>query len=79
KIIAFRESVGFDWSLSYRDAVVTEVSFNWRIMGDPTNVIGIEPVATGQHNIPVGRETRQYDLTIKARKWYPFTVTAIEW
>ena len=79
KIIAFRESVGFDWSLSYRDAVVTEVSFNGRIMGDPTNVIGIEPVATGQHNIPVGRETRQYDLTIKARKWYPFTVTAIEW
>ena len=79
KIVAFKNSIGFGWDLSYRDQVNTTVTFNGRIMGDPTNVIGVEPISTGQHNIPIGRETRQYELTIKARRWYPFTVTAIEW
>jgi hypothetical protein len=78
-VMAFKNSTGFAWSLTYRDEVVTDVTFNGRILGDPTNVIGIEPIATGQHNIPVGRETRQYDLTISARRWYPLTVTALEW
>lgn len=77
--VAFKESTGFDWSLNYRDSLITSVTFNGRIMGDPTNVVGIEPISTGQHNIPVGRETRQFQLTIKARRWYPFTVTALEW
>ena len=78
-VMAFKNSTGFTWSLTYRDAVVTDVTFNGRILGDPSNVVGIEPIADGQHNIPIGRETRQYDLTISARRWYPLTVTALEW
>ena len=77
--LAFKQSTGFDWVLNYRDAVETEVTFNGRILGDPENVIGIEPVSTGQHTVPVGREARQFELTVKARKWYPLTVTALEW
>lgn len=79
KILAFKDSIGFVSKLVYRDQVTTEVEFNGRILGDPNNVIGIEPISTGQYNIPIGRETRQYDLTISARRWYPLTVTAIEW
>ena len=78
-VMAFKDSTGFSWQLTYRDEVATSVTFNGRILGAPDNIVGIEPIATGQHNIPVGRETRQYDLTISARRWYPLTVTALEW
>lgn len=79
KIVAFKDSIGFVSNLNYRNQVVSEVEFNGRILGDPNNVIGIEPISTGQYTIPVGRETRQYELTISARRWYPLTITAIEW
>lgn len=78
-ITAFKEATGFRWGISYRDAVTTAGEFNGRTLGAPNNNIGIEPISTGQYNIPIGRETRQYTLTIFARKWYPLTVTALEW
>ena len=79
KIVAFRQTIGMVWTLTYRDQVVSEVEFNGRILGAPNNLIGIEPISDGQVNIPIGRETRQYKLRIAARRWYPFTLTAIEW
>lgn len=78
-VAAFRNTTGFDWVLNYREQVETSQTFNGRVLGDPTNLIGIEPVTTGQSSIPIGREARQYRLIIKARKWYPFNLTAIEW
>ena len=77
--IAFRNSVGFDWDLLYRDQLVSSVTFNGRILGAPENVVGVEPLASGQYVVPVGRETRQFRIVLKARRWYPFTLTAIEW
>lgn len=78
-LVAFKDSIGFKWALSYRNLPATEVEFNGRVLGDPENLVGIEPISTGQKSIPVGIETRKYELTISARRWYPFTVTAIEW
>ena len=78
-LLGFKDSTGFKWTLTYRDQVVTTVEFNGRILGDPSNLIGIEPVTTGQHPLPVGRETRQFELKVEARRWYPFTLTALEW
>jgi hypothetical protein len=78
-LVAYKESTGFDWSINYRDQVDSIGSFNGRVLGDPVNLIGREPVTTGQKSIPIGRETRQYTLQIKARRWYPFNMTALEW
>lgn len=78
-VVAFKNTTGYRWLLSYRGTPVSDVTFNGRILGDPANVVGIEPVSTGQSTIPVGRETRQYTLRIQGRRWYPFTITAIEW
>jgi hypothetical protein len=78
-LVAFKESIGFKWLLSYRNTAPIEVTFNGRILGSPNNLIGIEPITTGKHSVPIGIETREYTLTISARKWYPFTLTAIEW
>jgi hypothetical protein len=78
-VIGFKDSIGFKWQITYRNTVVTSIEFNGRIMGTPENIIGVEPITTGQYNLPIGRETRSYTLRISARKWYPFTAAAIEW
>ncbi len=78
-IMSFKKSTGFKWLITYRGTVESEREFNGRILGDPENLIGVEPISTGQHNVPVGRETRQYEIKLSARRWYPFTATALEW
>lgn len=78
-VVGFKDSIGFGWAITYRSVVVSSLEFNGRIMGTLENIIGIEPISTGQYNIPIGRETRNYTLRISARKWYPFTATALEW
>jgi hypothetical protein len=78
-LLAFKDSVGFRWTLTYRNVAQPPVEFNGRVLGDPNNLIGIEPISTGTHSIPVGIETREYSLKIASRRWYPFTVTALEW
>ena len=77
--VAYSNSIGFEWATTYRGQVIQNLAFNGRVLGDPNNVIGIEPISTGQYNLPIGRETREYELTIAARKWYPFNLTGIEW
>lgn len=53
--------------------------FNGFVFGDPNAEIGKVPVTDGQQSIPIGRETREFDLVIRARSWVPLTVTALEW
>lgn len=77
--VAYKNSAGFTWDLTYRKGVTESTDFIGRILGDPDNIIGVEPISTGQYSVPVGREVRDYTLTIKARKWYPFVLTNIEW
>ena len=53
--------------------------FNGRTLGNLDNLVGIEPIATGQVSIPILQDTRDYKLTIASRDWFPFTITAIDW
>jgi hypothetical protein len=78
-LVGFKNSTGFRWILSKNNVAGDPIDFNGRILGDPNNLIGVEPVSTGQQSIPIGSETRHYSLSIYARRWYPFTVTALEW
>lgn len=50
-----------------------------RMVGRPSSEVGIQPIATGAVPVPVGRETREFTYKLKAKKWLPFTLTAIEW
>jgi hypothetical protein len=77
--LAFKQSTGFSWTTFYKGQADPTITFNGRLLDAANNLIGIEPVTTGQYNIPVGKETRQYSLRISARRWYPLTVTALEW
>ena len=76
--VAYKDTGGLKWAVT-ANGTTNEVAFSGRILGSPDNIIGIEPISTGQHNLPVGRETRQFSLRISARDWHPFTITAIEY
>lgn len=87
-IVAFKDSVGFAWDLLHKGTTVSidgenagQISdeFNGRLVGVPVSAINSEPIGTGEYTIPIGKETRQYELTIKARKWFPLTVTGLAW
>lgn len=54
-------------------------AYNGRTMGDINDEIGREPVTDTLQSIPIGRETRQFQLTIRARDWMPFILTSLEW
>ena len=54
-------------------------TFNARVLGNPLNQIGIIPVVNSIHSVGIGRETREYSITLSALKWYPFALVGVEW
>lgn len=76
--LAYKDSVGLKWAVT-ANGLTNEVEFTGRVLGDPSNIVGTEPVSSGQITLPVGRETRQYSIKVSARDWHPFTVTALEY
>lgn len=75
--IATANSAGFKSTVDV-SGVQDVLTFTGRVVGQPT-VIGVEQISTNEHTVPIGRETRAYSMTLAARSWLPFTVTAIEW
>jgi hypothetical protein len=71
-------SSGVAWSLT-SGGVTSDKEFNGRRLGDMLNSIGKVPVSSSVVGVPVGRETRAYTLTLKARKWFPLNIIGIEW
>jgi hypothetical protein len=55
------------------------LDFNGRVLNTPLTVAGAHPLYSGTLSIPVGRETREYSLTLTAKTWLPMTITSIEW
>jgi hypothetical protein len=55
------------------------LAFNGRVLGAANNVVGIKPVSRGSVPILIGREVREYTLTIRSKDWDPLTITGIEW
>lgn len=64
-------------SSAYRDDQI--VTFNGRILGAPTNVIGSEPVIDGEFIVPFGEETDRASLTLSSSDHTPMTLLDIEW
>lgn len=76
--LSFKNSTGFTAVVdSYNEQ--EQRYFNGRILGLSGNTIGLIPVTTGEYVVRVGREVRKFSMTVKANKWYPLTITAIEW
>lgn len=77
--VAFISSSGFVSKVLVPSVSTAPVTFNGRIADSPDDLIGREPITSGQSTVPIGRETRKYSLRISGRTWLPLTVTALEW
>ncbi len=58
---------------------VTTTDFEGRILGTTSNLIGQQPVYSGQLNISVGREVRECTYEIRSKTWLPLRVTGLSW
>ncbi len=52
---------------------------NARYLGDESNRVGEVVVTDGSASIPVGREVKNCEVTVRALDWWPLTVTSISW
>lgn len=58
---------------------VVTTDFEGRITGNSENLIGRQPVFSGQLVISVGREVRECTYEIRGKTWLPFRVTGLSW
>lgn len=77
-VVSFDRSSGYAYDLTAFRATET-VTFNGRLIGDPSNLIGREPVVTYKAALAIGRDSRDFEFKLRARTWFPFTIKAIAW
>lgn len=78
---SFQNSAGFVSTITEQQSTGPKTftkTVNARVIGDPANYVGRQIVTDYEESIPIGRETRKFDLTIAAQTWLPFTLTALE-
>lgn len=78
--ISYRETTGIKATIEteYGDNQVA-LDFNGRVLGASNNLLDEQPLSTGSVPVFIGREVREFDLTIEAKDWLPMTVTGLEW
>lgn len=74
-----QETGGLTATVAAHETTAAALDFNGRIINTPENMVGGQPLYSGTVNIPVFRETKEYDLTIASKGWLPLAITAIEW
>lgn len=77
--ITYRDTGGFYADVKTSLGTTRSLSFNGRMMGSLTNIIGSQPVSTGATPCFIGRDSRQYTVYLGANDWQPFTLTSIGW
>lgn len=55
------------------------LNFTGRILGQPNNLVGQQPIVTRSLSGSIGREVKECKYTIKAASWLPLTITSIDW
>lgn len=77
-LVKLKKTAALVAELVHGSTTLTRV-FNGRILGSPVNQIGKVAVTDADHSVGVGRETREYTMTLKSKLWHPLTITGIEW
>lgn len=58
---------------------VREVLFNGRKVGDPDNLVGVQPIASGTFFVPFRGNTDYGEIRLTSNHHTPFTLLDIEW
>lgn len=76
--VSFRDTAGFYGSIRTRMGDRQVINFNGRTLGTVSSTVD-NPLTTASQGMFIGKESREYVLTIKARDWKPMVLTSVEW
>lgn len=77
--VALADTGGCEISRESGGTEQTVMTFTGRILGQPANLIGQQPVVTASVTGSIGRDVKDCKYTIKAVNWLPLTVSSIDW
>ena len=76
--VTFDDSSAIDVDVTHSDTT-TRYPLSALVVGEAAAEIGRQPLSTGQVAVAIGREAREYTVTLNARDWLPLTLTTLEW
>lgn len=76
--LSYRDTAGMKAEVTTERGTREVVDFNGRLLGSKSSEYPYN-LATSSIPVFVGRESREYRLTVKAQDWRPFTLTTVEW
>ena len=77
--VSYKDTGGFSAHVATPYGVKTSLKFNGRLVGALDNLAGVAPVSTGTLPCFIGRASTDYELTLRAVGWAPFTITSLDW
>lgn len=78
-LVTLADSGGFVAEVEARGTVYEALRYTGRIAGAATSLLGTQPIVSQSVQFLVAREIRECKYTLRALKWLPLTITAIEW
>lgn len=77
--VAVTDTAAMVCDVTARGSTRTTLNFTGRVLADPTNLVGRQPVVSTDLSATIGGEVRECSYRLSAVRWLPFTVNAIEW
>lgn len=77
--VAVTDTGGMRVTVKARGAERESLNFTGRILGQPINMVGRQPIVTTDLTAFVGGEVRECQYTLSAVRWLPLTINSIEW
>lgn len=76
--VSYRDTAGMQAIMATERGVTKQLDFNGRLLGSASSEYPLN-LATSSVPIFIGRESREYRLSLWAQDWRPFTLTTVEW
>lgn len=77
--VAVTDTGGMRCTVNHRGVDRTSLNFIGRILGQPADLIGRQPIVTTGLTAIIGGEVRECTYTLAAVRWLPLTINSIEW
>lgn len=77
--IAVTDTGGLKCTVEARGSTRESLNFIGRLLGQPIDMVGRQPIVTTDLTAFIGGEVRECKYTLSAIRWLPMTVNSIEW
>lgn len=77
--LSYRNTAGVIVDVEAFGETTRALDFNGRVLGAINNKLDEQPVSAGSVPVFIGREVREYTMTVRAKLWLPLGVNGMEW